>query len=99
LKVVTELKNRGVKDMFIACVDGLKGFPEAIESVYPETQVQLCIIHMIRNSLRFLPWKDKKAVVADLKTIYTATNAEMAKENLRAFRNKWNEKFPTIADS
>ena len=99
LKVVTELKNRGLKDMVIACVDGLKGFPEAIESVYPETQVQLCIVHMVRNSLRFVPWKDKKAVVADLKTIYTATNAEMAKENLKAFRIKWNEKYPTIADS
>ena len=99
LKVVTELKNRGVKDMFIACVDGLKGFPEAIESVYPETQVQLCIVHMVRNSLRFVPWKDKKAVVADLKTIYTATNAEVAKENLSSFRTKWNEKYPTIADS
>jgi putative transposase len=99
LKVVTELKNRGVKDMFIACVDGLKGFPEAIDSVYPETQVQLCIVHMVRNSLRFVPWKDKKAVVADLKTIYTATNAEMAKENLKSFRTKWNEKYPTIADS
>ena len=99
LKVVTELKNRGVKDMFIACVDGLKGFPEAIESVYPETQVQLCVVHMVRNSLRFVPWKDKKAVVADLKTIYTATNAEVAKENLKAFRTKWDEKYPTIADS
>ena len=98
LKVVTELKNRGVKDMFIACVDGLKGFPEAIESVYPETQVQLCIVHMVRNSLRFVPWKDKKAVVADLKTIYTATNAEVAKESLNAFRTKWDEKYPTIAD-
>ena len=99
LKVVTELKNRGLKDMFIACVDGLKGFPEAIESVYPETQVQLCVVHMVRNSLRFVPWKDKKAVVADLKIIYTATNAEVAKENLKAFRIKWNEKYPTIADS
>ena len=99
LKVVTEIKNRGVKDMFIACVDGLKGFPEAIESVYPETQVQLCIVHMVRNSLRFVPWKDKRAVVADLKTIYTATNAEVAKENLSAFRIKWNGKYPTIADS
>jgi len=99
LKVVTELKNRGLKDMFIACVDGLKGFPEAIESVYPETQVQLCVVHMVRNSLRFVPWKDKKAVVADLKIIYTATNAEVAKENLNAFRIKWNEKYPTIADS
>jgi putative transposase len=99
LKVVTELKNRGLKDMFIACVDGLKGFPEAIESVYPETQVQLCVVHMVRNSLRFVPWKDKKAVVADLKIIYTATNAEVAKESLKAFRIKWNEKYPTIADS
>ena len=99
LKVVTELKNRGVKDMLIACVDGLKGFPEAIESVYPETQVQLCVVHMVRNSLRFVPWKDKKAVVADLKTIYTATNAEVAKESLNAFRTKWDEKYPTIADS
>jgi len=99
LKVVTELKNRGVKDMFIACVDGLKGFPEAIESVYPETQVQLCIVHMVRNSLRFVPWKDKKAVAGDLKTVYTATNAEEARENLTAFRVKWNETYPTIADS
>jgi len=99
LKVMTELKNRGVKDMFIACVDGLKGFPEAIESVYPETQVQLCIVHMVRNSLRFVPWKDKKAVVADLKTVYTATNAESAQEALRQFRNRWDEKYPTIADS
>jgi len=99
LKVVTELKNRGVKDMFIACVDGLKGFPEAIESVYPETQIQLCIVHMVRNSLRFVPWKDKKAVVTDLKTIYTATNAEAAEEELKAFRVKWDEKYPTIADS
>jgi len=99
LKVVTELKNRGVKDMFIACVDGLKGFPEAIESVYPETQIQLCIVHMVRNSLRFVPWKDKKVVAADLKTIYSAANAEMAEENLKVFRNRWDEKYPTIADS
>jgi len=99
LKVVTELKNRGVKDMFIACVDGLKGFPDAIESVYPETQVQLCIVHMVRNSLRFVPWKDRKAVSADLKTVYTSANAESAEENLRAFRKRWDEKYPTIADS
>jgi len=99
LKVVTELKNRGVKDMFIACVDGLKGFPEAIESVYPETQIQLCIVHMVQNSLRFVPWKDKKVVAADLKTIYSAANVEMAEENLKVFRNRWDEKYPTIADS
>ena len=69
--------------MFIACVDGLKGFPEAIESVYPETQVQLCIVHMVRNSLRFVPWKDKKAVVADLKTIYTVKPKRNKKLNIR----------------
>ena len=70
LSVLTELKNRGVEDILIACVDGLKGFPEAIASAYPQTQVQLCIVHMVRNSLRFAPWKDYKAVTVDLKTIY-----------------------------
>ena len=72
LSVLTELRNRGVEDILIACVDGLKGFPEAIASEYPQTQVQLCIVHMVRNSLRFVPWKDYKAVTADLKTIYLA---------------------------
>lgn len=76
-----------------------QGFPEAIESVYPETQVQPCVVHMVRNSLRFVPWKDKKAVAADLKTIYSAVNAEEALEKLKAFRAKWNEKYPIIADS
>jgi len=99
LKVVTELKNRGVNDMFIACVDGLKGFPDAIESVYPGTQVQLCIVHMVRNSLRYVPWKDRKEVAADLKTVYTAANAESAAEALQAFRKRWDETYPTIADS
>lgn len=99
LKVVTELKNRGVCDMFIACVDGLKGFPEAIESVYPKTQVQLCVVHMVRNSLKYVPWKDRKSVATDLKTIYTSANAEAAEESLEAFRKKWDEKYPTIADS
>lgn len=99
LKVVTELKNRGVCDMFIACVDGLKGFPEAIESVYPKTQVQLCVVHMVRNSLKYVPWKDRKSVATDLKTVYTSANAEAAEESLEAFRKKWDEKYPTIADS
>lgn len=99
LKVVTELKNRGVKDIFIACVDGLKGFPEAIESVFPKTQVQLCIVHMIRYSLKFVPWKDRKEVAADLKSIYTAANAESAELALDSFGEKWNGKYPTISES
>jgi len=99
LKVVTELKNRGLRDMFIACVDGLKGFPEAIESVYPATEVQLCIVHMVRNSLRYVPWKDRKEVAADLKLIYSAANAEAAGESLAAFREKWDATYPTIADA
>lgn len=78
LQVVTELKNRGVQDIFIACVDGLKGFPEAIETVYPATQVQLCIVHMVRNSLRFVSWKQRKEVAADLKLIYQSATAEQA---------------------
>ncbi len=70
LQVVTELRNRGVQDIFIACVDGLKGFPEAIETVFPHTQVQLCIVHMVCNSLRYVSWKQRKEVATDLKTIY-----------------------------
>ena len=71
--ILTELRNRGVEDIFIACVDGLKGFPEAIEGVYPDTQVQLCIVHMIRNSLRCVSWKDRKAVAEALKPIYAGS--------------------------
>jgi putative transposase len=89
LKVMTELKNRGIRDIFIACVDGLKGFPEAIEAVFPKTDVQLCIVHMIRGSLRFVSWKDRKAVVADLKGIYQAATEESAQENLSIFARKW----------
>ncbi len=73
LNVLTELQNRGVKNILIACVDGLKGFPDAINTVYPETQIQLCIVHMVRNSIKYVPWKDYKPVTADLKQIYQAT--------------------------
>lgn len=72
LNVLTELKNRGLNDILIACVDGLKGFPDAINAVYPETRIQLCIVHMVRNSLRFVSWKDYNAVTGDLKAIYQA---------------------------
>lgn len=85
LQVVTELRNRGVYDIFIACVDGLKGFPEAIETVFPQTQVQLCIVHMVRNSLKYVSWKQRKEVATDLKTIYQAPTAEQAEIELMAF--------------
>lgn len=99
LQVVTELKNRGVQDIFIACVDGLKGFPEAIEAVFPKTQVQLCIVHMVRNSLRYVSWKQRKEVAADLKVIYQAATAEQAEINLTAFAAKWDDAHPTISQS
>jgi putative transposase len=99
LQVVTELKNRGVNDIFIACVDGLKGFPEAIEAVFPKAQVQLCIVHMVRNSLRFVSWKQRKEVAADLKLIYQAPTLDQAETNLTAFAKKWDASHPTIAKS
>ena len=96
--IVSELKNRGVEDIFIACVDGLKGFEEAIASVFPKTQVQLCIVHMIRNSLRYVSYKERKAMAADLKTIYTAPNAEAAGIALEKFREIWDMKYPSVGE-
>lgn len=97
LGVLTELQNRGVQDILIACVDGLKGFPDAISAVFPQTQVQLCIVHMVRNSVRYVPWKDYKAVTADLKTIYQATTEEAALQALSAFGKRWDGKYPQIS--
>jgi putative transposase len=99
LQVVTELKNRGVDDILIACVDGLKGFPEAIETVYPKTEVQLCIVHMVRHSLNFVGWKQRKEVAADLRKVYTAATEEAAETQLAEFAAKWDERFPMIAKS
>ena len=99
LSVLTELSNRGVKNIFIACVDGLKGFPEAIETVFPNTLVQICIVHQIRNSLNFVSDKDRKQIVADLKPIYTAATAEEALFQLELFAEKWDEKYPLISKS
>jgi putative transposase len=99
LQVVTELKNRGVTDIFIACVDGLKGFPEAIESVFPKTEVQLCIVHLVRHSLNYVGWKQRKEVARDLKTIYTAATEAEAEQQLAEFSLKWDAKFPMIARS
>ena len=99
LGLLTELQNRGLKDIFIVCVDGLGGFPEAIETVFPKTQVQLCIVHLVRNSLRFVSWKDRKTVAADLKPIYKAATAEEAESHLEAFEEKWDETYPSISKS
>ena len=99
LKIMTEIKNRGVKDIFIACVDGLKGFPEAIEATFPQAEVQLCVVHMIRNSLRYVSWKDRKALASDLKGVYHASSEDEASENLGAFARKWDGRYPTISKS
>lgn len=99
LNVLTELQNRGVKDILIACVDGLKGFPDAINAVYPGTQVQLCIVHMVRNSVKYVPWKDYKAVTSDLKKIYQATTEESGLKSLDDFSERWDEKYPQISRS
>lgn len=99
LNVLTELKNRGLEDIFIACVDGLKGFPEAIEAAFPKTQVQLCIVHMVRHSLRFVCWKNRKEVAADLRKIYSSATVEDAETALTEFSDKWDEIYPTISKS
>jgi transposase-like protein len=97
--VLTEIKNRGVQDILIACMDGLTGFPEAVRSVYPDTRIQLCIVHMIRNSTKFVSYKDLKKVCADLKTIYSASSEEAARNSLEDFGKTWDKKYPMIYKS
>lgn len=99
LNVLTELQNRGVKDILIACVDGLKGFPDAINTAFPETQIQLCIVHMVRNSMKYVPWKDYKAVAVDLKAIYQSKTEDEALLALEMFSDKWDAKYPQISRS
>ena len=99
LSVLTELKNRGVQDILIACVDGLSGFPEAISAAFPQTKVQLCIVHMVRNSLKFVSWKDYKAVTSDLKKIYSSVTEAEAQQELEVFAEKWDSKYPQISKS
>ena len=98
LSVLTELQNRGLKDIFIACVDGLTGFPAAIEAVFPPTLVQLCIVHLVRNSLSYVAYKDRKAVAADL-WVYTAATDVEAEQALVDFAEVWDSKYPTISKS
>ncbi len=99
LSVLTELKNRGVQDILIACVDGLKGFPDAIAAEYPQTRIQLCIVHMVRNSLKYVSWKDYREVTTDLKRIYQSATEEQALAELERFGGLWNHQYPQIAKS
>lgn len=99
LSILNGLKNRGVKDILIACIDGLTGFPQAISAVFPETEIQHCIIHQIRNTTKFVSYKDLKALMADLKRVYTASTEEIARLELEAFSEKWDSKYPNISKS
>jgi len=99
LGIMNELKNRGVQDILLAAVDGLSGFPDAINTVFPKTEVQLCIVHMVRHSVRFVPYKDRKAVTSALKEIYLAPSAELAAQALDRFAQDWDEKYPMISKS
>lgn len=99
LQVVTELKNRGLQDIFIACVDGLKGFPEAIETIYPKTKVQLCIVHMVRHSLNYVSWKVRKEVANDLKAIYASSTVDQANTAPDTFQERWGQDYPSIGQS
>jgi transposase-like protein len=97
LKVLTDLRNRGLQDIFIACVDGLTGFPDAIETVFPQARVQLCIVHLVRNSLKYVSWKDRRKVAADLKLIYQAATVTEAEDAVANFAQKYDEVYPSIS--
>jgi putative transposase len=97
LQVLTELQSRGVKDIFIACVDGLKGFPEAIEAVFPKAEVQLCIVHLVRATLNYVPWKQRKQVATDLRAVYQAATAAEAEMQLDMLASKWDASYPSVS--
>lgn len=99
LQVLSDLEARGVKDILIASIDNLKGFKEAIATVFPETDIQLCIVHQIRNSLRYVPWKDQRAVIADMKLIYKASSLDEAERQLEAFEQQWGQRYPAMVQS
>ncbi len=99
MNILTELQSRGLEDILIACVDGLKGFPEAIGALYPKTDVQLCIVHMVRHSLKYVNFKDRRAVAKDLKAIYSSSTVEAAETALEEFEETWDSKFPSVSRS
>ncbi|WP_163216205.1 IS256 family transposase, partial [Clostridium thermarum] len=99
LSVCNDLKNRGVQDIFIACMDGLKGLPDAIKAVFPVVNIQNCIVHQIRNSIKYIPSKDMNAFLKDLKTVYQAVNESMAVQSLQVLEEKWGDKYPIVIQS
>ena len=99
MQVLSDLQQRGVEDILICCIDNLKGFVQAIESVFPKTDVQLCIVHQVRNSMRYVPWSDQREVVRDLKEIYRAANEERGLEKLDKFEEKWSPRYKPMVDS
>src|SRR5437763_3313930 len=99
MQVLTELKQRGVRDILICCVDGLKGFPEAIEAIFPQTTVQTCVVHLLRHSLKYVPRREREQVARDLKPVYTAVDADAAHQALEAFDDKWGQRFPVITQA
>jgi putative transposase len=99
MQVLSELKHRGVTDILICCVDGLTGFPEAIEAIFPQTTVQTCVVHLIRLSLRYVPRREREQVARDLKPIYTAIDADAAQAELERFDEKWGQRFPPITQA
>lgn len=99
LEVLTDLQNRGVRDILICCIDGLKGFPDAIQSVFPESSVQLCIVHQIRNSIKYVGSKHQKEFIKDLRTVYGAVNKDSAAANLDLLESKWGEMYPIVIKS
>lgn len=99
LQVLSDLESRGVEDILIASIDNLKGFKEAISTIFPQTDVQLCIVHQIRNSIKYVPWKDQREVIKDMKLIYKAENLNIAEEQLEGFENKWIKKYPAMVKS
>ena len=99
LSVLTDLNNRGLQDILIASVDGLKGFPEAIKTIFPKTEVQLCIIHQIRNSLRYVASKDQKEFMKDLRLVYEASTKDLAEDELLKLEEKWGKKYPIVLQS
>src|SRR5947199_8693793 len=96
MQVLSELKQRGVRDILICCVDGLTGFPEAIEAIFPQTTVQTCVVHLLRHSLKYVPRREREPVARDLKPIYTAAHADAAQLALERFDEKWSARFPVI---
>ena len=99
MQVLTDLNQRGIEDILITSIDNLRGFSESIEAIYPNTEVQLCVIHQIRNTMKYINWKDSRELLRDLKLVYRAPSIELAEHNLDVFEQKWGKKYPKVVES